>query len=76
MTPVCEWLLAWEVPAIVLPRPAPSSVDDVFVEGVPPGRPSLYPQTRSSGDVGHARATRNHSGPERTHQTHAPNVTR
>jgi hypothetical protein len=58
MTPVCARLLAWEVPAIVPPRPAPSSVDDVLVEDVPRGRPGLCRSTRASRDVGHARACR------------------
>jgi hypothetical protein len=58
MTSVCERLHAWAVPAIVPPRPAPSSVDGVLVEDVPPGHPGLCPTTRFSGDVGHARDSR------------------
>jgi hypothetical protein len=55
MTPGCERLVPWEVPAIVPPRPAPSSVDDVLVKNVLSRRPGLCCPTRFSGDVGHAR---------------------
>ena len=44
MTPVCERLVAREVPAIVPPRPAPSPVDDVLVENAPPRRPVCIPR--------------------------------